>query len=77
MTFRQNQLEECLGNTGCSEKEKAEILKCYDESDIQQIIHLLRLHRKVILDTVHIGEKQISCLDYLVFQLEKEIKADY
>lgn len=74
MTFINNQFEECLNDAGCSEKEKSEILKYYAENNIKQIIHLLRMHRKVTLDTVHTGEKQISCIDYLIFQLEKELK---
>lgn len=28
-------------------------------------------HRKGLLDKVHEGEKQIDCLDYLVFQIER------
>lgn len=72
MVFMEKQLEECLTDAGCSKKEKAEILRCYSEHNIQQMIHLLRMHRKVTLDTIHTGEKQLSCLDYLVFQLEKK-----
>ncbi|MCM1225955.1 MAG: hypothetical protein NC320_00840 [Clostridium sp.] len=74
MVFTEKQLEECLTDAGCSKKEKAEILQCYSEHNIQQTIRLLRMHRKVALDTIHTGEKQLGCLDYLVFQLEKESK---
>lgn len=70
----ETQLEECLIDAGCSKKERSEILQCYSESNIQQMISLLRMHRKVTLDMIHAGEKQISCLDYLVFQLEKELQ---
>lgn len=66
-------LEEYLDDTGCTLKEKAEILEYAGNHDIQNIIRLLRRHRQSILDTIHKEEKQISCLDYLVFQLEKEI----
>lgn len=74
MAFMENRLEECLSDAGCSKEEKEEILKCYAENDMQEMIHLLRVHRKAALETIHTGEKQISCLDYLVFQLEKELK---
>ena len=66
--------EECLDDIGCSKNEKTEILKFYSENDIKQTIRLLRMHRKVTLETIHTGEKQISCLDYIIFQLEKELK---
>jgi len=74
MTFTKKQLEECLSDAGCSEEEKAEILQYYADENMQEMIHLLRIHRKAALDTIHTGEKQISCLDYLVYQLEKEIR---
>lgn len=74
MAFIENRLEECLNDIGCSKEEKEKILKCYAQHDMQEVIHLLRVHRKAILKAIHTGEKQISCLDYLVFQLEKELK---
>lgn len=76
MTFTKKQLEECLSDAGCSEKDKAEILQYYADGDMQEMIRLLRVHRKAALDTIHTGEKQISCLDYLLYQLEKEIRTN-
>ena len=35
-------------------------------------MRLLRIHRQGLLDEVHTGEKRIDCLDYLVYQMEKE-----
>lgn len=68
-------LENCLNDLGCNQKEKAEMHKYYEKHDIQSVIRLLRKRRQTILGTIHKEEKQISCLDYLVFQLEKEIQA--
>ena len=68
-------LEECLDDFGCNETEKAEILNCHNNNDKKGVIALLRKHRQKILNTIHNEEKQISCLDYFVFQLEKEINA--
>lgn len=66
-------LKEYLDDIGYPLKEKAEILKYAESHDIQNIIRLLRRHRRSTLDTIHKEEKQISRLDYLVFQLEKEL----
>ena len=68
-------IEEYLDDFGCNETEKAEILKCYSNNDTKGMIALLRKHRQKILNTIHNEEKQISSLDYFVFQLEKDIKA--
>lgn len=67
-------LEECLADFGCSNREKAEILRCHARRDIPGMIRLLRRHRQTLLDRIHKEEAQISCLDYLVFQLEKKIE---
>lgn len=66
-------LEEYLDDIGCPSKVKAEILEYTENRDIQNIIRLLRRHRQSTLDSIHKEEKQISCLDYIVFQLEKEL----
>ena len=73
MPIESERLEEYLDDIGCPLKEKTEILEYAENRDIQNIIRLLRRHRKSTLDTIHKEEKQISCLDYLVFQLEKEL----
>ena len=67
-------LEEYLDDVGCSQKEKVEILKYFQNHDIRNIIRLLRRQRQTTLDTIHKEEKLISCLDYLIFQFEKEIR---
>ncbi len=65
-------LEECLAYFGCDENETAEILKCHENGNIKGMIQLLRKRRQSILNKIHAEEKQISCLDYLVFQIEKD-----
>lgn len=72
--IKSERLEEYLDDIGCSSKEKIEILEYAKNHDIQNIIRLLRRHRQLTLNTIHKEEKQISCLDYIIFQLEKEIK---
>lgn len=68
-------IEEYLDDFGCNETEKAKILKCHSNNDTKGMIALLRKHRQTILSRIHNEEKQISSLDYFVFQLEKDIKA--
>lgn len=65
---------ECLDDIGCSEAEKAGIMRCRCNDDPNGTIRLLRKRRQDILDEIHREEKQISCLDYLVFMLEKELE---
>ena len=39
-----------------------------------ELMRVLSLHRRVLLDAVHENERRIDCLDYLVYQLEKQSK---
>ena len=64
---------ECLDDIGCCETEKAELMHCRCNDDIPGTIRLLRKRRQTLLDAIHKEEKQISCLDYLVFMLEKQL----
>ncbi len=66
-------LNECLNDIGCGNRETEKILKQIADGNLQEAIHLLRIHRKTILGNLHESEKQIDCLDYLVYSLEKEI----
>ena len=38
----------------------------------KRLFKLLERQRRLLLDSVHSREKQIDCLDYLVFQIRKE-----
>ena len=39
-----------------------------------ELMQILSLHRRTLLDAVHENERRIDCLDYLVYQLEKQEK---
>ena len=39
-----------------------------------ELMRVLSQHRRALLDAVHENERRIDCLDYLVYQLEKQSK---
>ena len=49
-----------------------EYLVCWRMGDIKEQLTLLSRQRAVILERLHREEKQIDCLDYLVYQIGKE-----
>jgi len=65
--LRQNLLDAgCSGDT---------IRRCMDLAGKQERGELLRVlsrHRRELLELVHQSEKRIDCLDYLVYQIEKQ-----
>ncbi|HIX91121.1 MAG TPA: hypothetical protein H9845_09570 [Candidatus Agathobaculum pullicola] len=48
-----------------------EFLGCWKAGKIIEQLQLLSQKRAELLDQVHKEEKQINCLDYLVYQIEK------
>ena len=49
-----------------------EYLVCWRMGDIKEQLTLLSRQRAVILERLHREEKQIDCLDYLIYQMEKK-----
>ena len=56
-----------LKDTGCSD---AAILRFFDQPELQRA--LLEKQRQRLLDGIRRRQKQIDCLDYLVWQMEKQ-----
>lgn len=61
-----------LKDAGCNKEVVEEFVKLAEAGERQKQLKLLEKHRRVLLDHVHSKEKQIDCLDYLVFQMRKE-----
>ena len=63
-----------LRDAGCS----LDTIRCFmgyfDKGDWKDQLSLLEEHRESILDRVHEEERQIDCLDYLVYQIKNRGK---
>lgn len=61
-----------LKDAGCDEEK----IKCFMEyvkhGNIIRGLALLEEHRRFLLEQVHLEERQISCLDYLVYKIKQE-----
>ena len=62
---------ENLRDAGCNEKFVENFLICYDGKDSEKQVKLLEGRRRDLLHLVHKEEKKISCLDYLIYQIQK------
>ncbi len=61
-----------LLDAGCS-KQLAERCMSYAESGTwRNMLPLLTGHKTELLNAVHTGQKQIDCLDYLIYKIQKE-----
>lgn len=61
-----------LKDAGCDEEK----IKCFMEyvkhGNIIRGLAVLEEHRRLLLEQVHLEERQISCLDYLVYKIKQE-----
>lgn len=65
-------LSQNLIDAGCGEETIRRCVRLAQDGKTVEMLHLLSRHRKALLDAVHLNQKQIDCLDYLVYQTEKE-----
>ena len=67
-------LRENLKDAGCDQDmiSRCEVLAQGEKK--AELMRALSLHRKALLDAVHEDERRIDCLDYLIYQIEKQDK---
>ena len=68
----QEAVEQVLRDAGCAETMIKEYFSFGEEGCIRKQLNLLSAHRGCLLDQIHREERQIECLDYLVYQIQKE-----
>lgn len=60
-----------LKDAGCDRKIIECFMECMARDDFNGQLWLMKEQRKCLLDRVHKNEKQIDCLDYLVYQIDR------
>ena len=63
-----------LEDAGCGKRIVEQFMKLGKTGERQGQLSLLEKHRRNLLEKVHKSEKQIDCLDFLVFQMTRGIK---
>lgn len=60
-----------LKDAGCDGDTVKQFIALAETGEKQGQFKLLEKHRSELLDKVHKSEKQIDCLDYLIYQMRK------
>lgn len=74
MAHATNTLEMLLQNlkdAGCDQQMIENCVEMFQQKNILEMKRLLAKHKRKLLETVHIHQKEIDCLDYLVFRLDQ------
>ena len=61
-----------LRDGGCGQEQIRQFLEDQKENQTQAQLAMLGRHRDCLLERIHAEERQISCLDYLVYQISKK-----
>lgn len=65
----QRALLQNLKDAGCGRELIRKFMELPESREEEQI-HLLMAHRDKLLQKIHKEERQITCLDYLIYQIE-------
>ena len=61
-----------LKDAGCNKNQIKEFMDYAEMHEKNNLLKLLRLQRDDLLDGLHEKQRMIECLDYLVYQIEKD-----
>ena len=67
------ELTQALRDAGCNDAATEEFMQLYAEGQTAKAQKLLSRHRKELLDGIHAEERKISCLDYLVYEMNRSV----
>ena len=65
-------LWETLKDAGCDQDMICRCEALAQGEKKAKLMRALSLHRQTLLDAVHKNERRIDCLDYLIYQIEKQ-----
>lgn len=61
-----------LKDAGCDEQTTQKCMSLAKDGDTGGMLPILTQYRSALLGTVRSGQKQIDCLDYLIYKIQKE-----
>ncbi len=73
MTYDDEKLRRNLQDADCNSEVIEKFFQFKQTGRTSEQLKLLNVQRKHLLETLHKNQKQIDCLDYLIFQLEQGI----
>ena len=72
--IKADKITQNLKDAGCTDPEISDFLIKWENGQTGQALQLLDGHRKLLLAQFHKSKDCIDCLDYIIFQIEKDQK---
>lgn len=78
----QNTNENCniyqnLLDAGCASEKAEQCEKLAEDGEWSKLLCELAKHKKLLLSSLHKSEKQIDCLDFLVYEINRKHKGEF
>lgn len=70
--FSKTQIKRNLEDAGCNSKQIENFMAHLKSEDINKQLLFLKCQRCTLLEDVHVVQKKIDCLDYLIYSLKKQ-----
>lgn len=64
-----------LKDAGCDNTTAEAFMQCMYDGKVHAALKLLAAYRMTLLQNLHAQQKQIDCLDYLVYTVQKKNRA--
>ena len=71
MTESVTAIKQNLIDAGCDKEFIERFMNLTETQRTVEMLNMLAIHRKTLLDGIHADERKIYCLDYLVNKLKK------
>ena len=65
-------LSQNLTDAGCNEQMAKTCMSFVEKGELQAMLPLLTRYRTTLLNSIRTGQKQLDCLDYLIYKIRKE-----
>lgn len=62
-----------LKDAGCDDQTTEKCMDFVRNGNYGGLLAILSGHRKALLTEVRLGQRQIDCLDYLIYKIQKEM----
>lgn len=70
--YSKNCIIQNLKDAGCEDRVISHFLSDFENGNFKEGLQLLQKHRGTLLNALHMEQKRIDCLDYLIFILQKQ-----
>ncbi len=67
-------LKQILNDAGCSLNDIQRIADMCTDEKMDSVIRMIRKNRCTLMDELHESGRKVDCLDFLIRNLEKEMK---